>query len=290
MHRRRNKLSHHFWAQRGAEISQDRGVIISSRSNPTIKRVRGLRRRKEREAEGAFFVEGLRLVGEALDTGAAIDEVIITPRAAAGGYGEELIERVEASGVQAIEVTDDVFESIAGKENPQGIGAVVRQSWTSLRDARTGRLGWIALDAVQDPGNLGTILRTGDAVGADGVILLGTTTDPYDPTAVRASMGAIFNQQLARAEMDEFFAWARESELPIAATSDAADADYESVEYPTPLALLMGSEQKGLAPDVLARADFAVRIPMVGRSDSLNLAVATGIILYRIFSQHRGHR
>lgn len=265
-------------------------MVVSSKSNPAVKRIRGLNRRKTREAEGVFFVEGLRLVGEALATGARIEQVVVAPQVLRSRFGTELVERLCTSGVQLLEVTPDVFASLAGKDHPQGIGAVVHQRWGRLETLEPGPMGWVALHEIQDPGNLGTILRTSDAAGTAGVILLGATTDPYDPTAVRASMGAVFSQAIARTDLATFLAWAQNRQLPVIATSDAALDDYESVNYPLPLLLLMGSEQKGLPPEALAAADLAVRIPMAGRSDSLNLAVATGIVLFRVVSQSRHAR
>jgi TrmH family RNA methyltransferase len=147
--------------------------------------------------------------------------------------------------------------------------------------------GWVALVEPADPGNLGTILRTADAVGVAGVIVLGDATDPYDPAALRASMGAIFAVQLARASFDEFAAWKRACGVFLVGTSDQAPVDYQEVAYPQPLVLLMGSERQGLGPEQQALCDLMVRLPMRGRSDSLNLAVATGVMLYELLSQGR---
>jgi len=199
-----------------------------------------------------------------------------------------LTRRLARAGVPCLAVTGEVFRSISLKEGPQGIGAVVRQRWTPLEAIEPGgELCWVALDAVQDPGNLGTILRTSDAVGGAGVILLGPSTDPYDPAAVRASMGAVFSQRLARADFDGLAGWKRSRGFTVAGTSDAAPIDYHAVRYQSPLVLLMGSERQGLSARQQALCDLVVRIPMVGRGDSLNLAVATGVMLYEIFNQRR---
>ncbi|HEX2979947.1 MAG TPA: RNA methyltransferase [Anaerolineaceae bacterium] len=146
---------------------------------------------------------------------------------------------------------------------------------------------WVALDSVADPGNLGTILRTNDAVGGAGVILLDHSTDPYDVTAVRASMGAVFSQRLVRASLSEFAAWKQRHSVAVIGTSDAAKMDYHQTHYPSPMVLLMGSEREGLTPQHIAICDLMVAIPMVGRSDSLNLAVATAVVLYEMFNQGR---
>jgi TrmH family RNA methyltransferase len=165
---------------------------------------------------------------------------------------------------------------------------VVRQHWTLLDEVEPeAGLCWVALDAVQDPGNLGTILRTADAVGAAGIILVGQTTDPYDPGALRASMGSIFSQRLVRADFDQLLSWKDAHDCFLVGTSDAADSEYRDALYDSRLILLMGSERQGLSREQQARCDLVVRIPMAGRSDSLNLAVATGVMLYEIFHQRR---
>lgn len=262
-------------------------MLISSRSNATIKRIRALRLRKERETSSLFLIEGIRLVGEAAQTGAEIETVIVAPDLLRSQFGRETVERLRGQGIPVLEVTDEVFETLSGKEGPQGIAAVVHQQWTSLddQDLASG-LGWIALDAVQDPGNLGSILRTSDAAGASGVILLGHTTDPYDPAAIRASMGAIFTQRLIRTTFEALSDWRDERHGFLVGTSDAAPCEYRQAEYRFPAILLMGSEQHGLSAWQQSQTDVTVRIPMAGRSDSLNLAVATGIVLYELRAQY----
>ncbi|MDP8908882.1 MAG: RNA methyltransferase [Chloroflexota bacterium] len=261
--------------------------LITSRANSTVKSIRALRMRKEREATGLFFVEGIRLVAEAVQLGAPV-ELLVTAPGLLGRhpFGQELVTAQRDAGAAVLEASDEVFASLSGKEGPQGLAAVVRQRWMHLDEIVPGaELAWVALEGVQDPGNLGSILRTGDAVGAGGVILLGSTTDPHDPTAVRASMGAIFGQRLVRADGDTLAAWSRRHGLQVVGTSDAATVAYTAVTYRRPMLLLMGSEREGLSPTLQALADDMVRIPMVGRGDSLNLAVATAVVLYEIFNQ-----
>jgi TrmH family RNA methyltransferase len=263
-------------------------AAVSSKSNPTIKRIRALRHRKERERTGSFFVEGIRLVGEAVEQGAKLELCVVAPELLTSGFGQDLVRRLRDEGIPCLEVTSGVFRSISGKQGPQGIGAVVEQRWESLEQVElSSELCWVAIDAVQDPGNLGTALRTSDAVGGAGVILLGPATDPHDPAALRASMGAIFSQRLVRASFEQFAEWTQEHGYLVVGTSNAADLDYRAVGYYPPLVLLMGSEREGLGPEQQALCDLVVRIPMVGRSDSLNLAVATGVMLYEIFNRQR---
>jgi TrmH family RNA methyltransferase len=263
-------------------------MSISSRSNPRIKQIRGLRNRKEREQSGLFFIEGLRIVTEAVQTGADIETLIVTPQLLDTRIGQEFLHGPCRTRSPCLVVTEDVFASLASKETAHGIGAVVRQRWERVEDLHpSGELCWLALDGIQYPGNLGTILRTGDAVGCAGALLLGTTTDPYDPAAVRASTGAIFSQRLARASFTDFCAWKRWHRCTVVGTSPAAATDYQAVAYRPPVVLFMGCERHGLSAEEQALCDVTVRIPMVGRSDSLNLAVATGIVLCEIFNQRR---
>lgn len=263
-------------------------MTISSLSNRTVKLIRSLRSRRGREQTGLFFVEGIRLIAEAIQLGAGIDLLVVAPQLLTSRFAQDLVAERLRQGAPCLEVNAPVFKSISSKDGPQGIGAVVHQRWESLKQVHSnGELCWIALDAVQDPGNLGAILRTSEAVGGAGVILLGNTTDPYDPSAVRASMGAVFSQQLVRAGWGEFSSWEGRHACFLAGTSDASAVDYQAVHYESPLILLMGSEREGLSAERQALCDVVVSIPMAGRSDSLNLAVATGVMLYEIFNQRR---
>jgi TrmH family RNA methyltransferase len=262
--------------------------VISSSANATIKAIRHLRQRKSREESGTFYIEGIRLVGQAVDSGAFIETCVVAPGLLSSEYASGLVDQLRDSGAEVLEVTPEVFRGLAMKDNPQGIGAVVHQRWSDLGDiTEMLGLGWVALDEIADPGNLGTILRTCDAVGCEGVLLLGDTTDPHDPSAVRASMGAVFSQRLARAAFDDFAAWRKEFAHPLVGTSDQAEQPYRAVSYPTPLVLLMGSERHGLTDAQRAICDAVVRIPMTGTADSLNLAVAMGVVLYEVYHQHQ---
>lgn len=262
--------------------------MITSPANPSVKAIRALRQRKEREASGSFFIEGIRLVAEAAQLGAPIERLVVAPDLLASGFARELVAAQAAAGVPLLELSAEVFAGLSQKDGPQGLGAVVRQRWEPLEGLRLDRApGWVALDRVADPGNLGTILRTADAVGMSGVILVGPSTDPYDPAALRGSMGAVFAQRLVRCTSAELAAWKRAAGAFVVGTSDKAAADYQAVAYPQPLVLLMGSEREGLAPELQALCDALVSIPMRGRSDSLNLAVATGVMLYELLAQGR---
>ena len=262
--------------------------MITSSANERMKQIRKLQERKERMESGLFYLEGLRIIGEAVEAGETLETLVIAPDLLRSDYGLKLATAEKEKGTDVLEVSGEVFRRMALKDGPQGIAAVVRQRWFDLNAVRLqpGR-PWIALDSVADPGNLGTILRTSDAAGGEGVILLDQSTDPYDPSAVRASMGALFDQKIVRTSFDAFEAWKLSSAVVLVGTSDKAAQDYHTYPYPAELILMMGSERGGLLPQHTALCDAMVSIPMLGKSDSLNLAVATAVILYEILNQRR---
>jgi RNA methyltransferase, TrmH family len=264
---------------------------ITSPTNAKIKWIRKLRERKERQESGCFYAEGLRIVVEAVQQNAPLETLIVAPDLLTSPMGLKLVEEQRVIGREVLEVSAEVFQSMALKDAPVGIAAVLRQQWTLLEQVNVmpGET-WVALDEVADPGNLGTILRTLDAVGGSGIILLDHSTDPYDPTAIRASMGALFTQTLVKTGLGEFARWKQQQGVWLVGTSGAAEMDYQRVSYPAGLVVLMGSEREGLSDSHIALCDQIVRIPMVGRSDSLNLAVATGVVLYEIFNQKRNFK
>ncbi|MDP9350428.1 MAG: RNA methyltransferase [Chloroflexota bacterium] len=233
-------------------------------------------------------MEGIRIVAQAVHSGAEVEMGVISPELLSSEYAWEIVRRMQDQGLPVLELSPEAFGSISFKENLQGMGAVVRQQVHSLNDLELAdTLGWVTLDAVGNPGNLGAILRTSDAVGCSGIVMLGHTTDPYHPAALRASMGAVFAQKLIRAEFAEFMAWKRERGYSVVGTTGQAHLEYRNTVYETPTILLMGSERQGLSPEQQAGCDLLVRIPMVGTGDSLNLAVATSVVLYEVFHQHR---
>ncbi|MCS6872414.1 MAG: RNA methyltransferase [Anaerolineae bacterium] len=262
---------------------------ITNPANTTIKAYRALRQRKARAESGLFLAEGIRLVAEAIQLNAPIEALIHAPELLSSPFAQQMVAQARQQGVRVLEVSAEVFESLSAKENPMGIAAVVRQTWLPLSSATftAEKLCWVALDSPQDTGNIGTILRTCDAVGAEGVILLGNAADPYDLNSVRASMGAIFTQKLVRADYKDFLAWCARSEARLIGTSDSAQTDYQAADYRKPLVLLMGSEREGLPEMLKAACHDLVRLPMHGRCDSLNVAVACGVMLYTILDAQR---
>ena len=189
---------------------------------------------------------------------------------------------------EAIETTADILSKASGKDNPQMLMAAYRQPDTNLDDIdRSSADMWFVAQALRDPGNIGTILRTGDAVGAGGLILVDDSADPYSVEAVRASMGAIFTQQVVKARWDEFVEWLRSSPGQLVGTSLKATVDYLQVHYEQPCFLLIGNEQQGLPADYEAECDLLVKIPMAGRADSLNAAMAAAVMAFQVKASWR---
>ncbi len=262
--------------------------MITSTANPQIKAIRKLRERKERQETGLFCVEGLRIVGDAFDHQAVIDSLLIAPELLISEYGRDLVAKAISLNIPVLELESSVFHSISQKENPQGLAAICHQKWSAIDEIviSPGSLS-VALDSVADPGNLGTIMRTLDGVGGTHLFLLDHSTDPYDPTAMRASMGSLFNLTLCKTTLQEFGHWKQSRKLFVIGTSDSARDDYHKYPYPEPMILLMGSERQGLSEAHYAICDGVVSIPMAGSADSLNLAAATAVVLYEIFNQRR---
>ena len=261
---------------------------VTAFSNATVKRLRSLRDKKARKAEGLFLAEGLRIIAEARDTGRLPEIVMFSPEGARHSLAAEIIAATEAAGGDAIETTPDILSKTSGKDNPQMLVAAYRQPETHLDALDRSRAPlWLATQALRDPGNIGTILRTGDAVGAGGLILIDDSADPYSVEAVRASMGAIFTQQVAKASWAEFVSWLRSGAGQLVGTSLNADRDYLEVDYQDPCFLLIGNEQQGLPPAYEEECDVLVKIPMAGRADSLNAAIAAAVMAFQVRASWR---
>ncbi|MBO0766159.1 MAG: RNA methyltransferase [Hyphomicrobiaceae bacterium] len=261
---------------------------ITSLQNERVKMIRALHMRKERRETGLFVAEGASLLLTARDAGWKPKIVVFLAGSATGGVARDLVHWAEAAGAECLEVSQAILAKLAAKENPQTMLAVFEQVWKPLPAPATvvGDGLWVGLEAVRDPGNLGTIIRTADAVGARGVALIGASVDAYSREAVRATMGSVFNVPLARASTGDGLAWVQRWRGDVVGAHPRASADFRAVAYRPPTLLLMGSEGPGLSPELSAVCTRLVRIPMPGRIDSLNLAVATALMLYEI---RRGH-
>jgi TrmH family RNA methyltransferase len=259
---------------------------VTAFSNPLVKQARSLREKKHRRAEGLFLAEGLRILTEAREAGVLPERIFF----ADGSHRlvQALVEAVEAAGGEAVRTSEDILHKISGKENPQAVIGLFRQFDTGLARLDRGAAPlWIVAQALRDPGNLGTILRTGDAVGAGGLILVDDCVDPFSVEAVRASMGAMFTQKIATARWEEFVAWRRSGPGQLVGTSLNTDQDYQDPTYEAPTFLLVGNESQGLPAAYEAECDLLVKIPMLGKADSLNAAVATAVMAYEVVNQRR---
>ncbi|MCB8839604.1 RNA methyltransferase [Aurantimonas sp. VKM B-3413] len=257
---------------------------VTSAANPLVKDIRALAQKKHREETGLFLVEGLKLVVDGLDAGWELSTLVIAKAAAGNQMLEKTAARAVASGADVIEASAKVLEAITRRDNPQNAAGVFRRRLAPLASLvpAAGNVT-VVLDRVRDPGNLGTVLRTADAAGAAGLVLVGDTVDPFSLETVRATMGSIFAVPIARAREAEFLAWRKDFRGLVVGTHMRGVTDYRTPDYAgQPVLLVMGNEQAGLSDPMADACDLLVRIPQAGRADSLNLAVATGIMLFEV--------
>jgi RNA methyltransferase, TrmH family len=255
---------------------------VTSLANPIIKDIKALSQKKGREETGTFMAEGLKLVIDALDLGWTINTLVYAKNAKDKPLVMKVAARTVAAGGLVLEVSEKVLSAITRRDNPQTVAGIFNTRWRDLSSVRpaSGET-YVALDRVRDPGNLGTIIRTADAAGASGVILIGETTDPFSLETVRATMGSIFAVPMVRATPEAFLRWKASSGAKVVATHLAGSVDYRTIDYAKkPVVLLMGNEQQGLPEMLASEADALARIPQAGLADSLNLAVATAVMLF----------
>jgi TrmH family RNA methyltransferase len=261
---------------------------ITSFSNETVKRLRALRDKKARKSEGLFLAEGLRILTEARDSGRLPEIIAYSSAGGVHPLAAEIIAAAEAQGADVIQTSPDILSKMSGKDNPQAILGAYRQPDTSIAAIdRSASPLWIVAQALRDPGNIGTILRTGDATGAGGLILIDDSADPYSVEAVRASMGAVFTQQVAMARWDEFVPWLRSGLGQLVGTSLNTNQDYLEPIYEQPCFLLIGNESQGLPAAYETECDLLVKMPMLGRADSLNAAVAAAVMAFQVRASWR---
>jgi len=251
--------------------------IITSLGNPLVKQVRSLRQKKARTESGLFIVEGIHHVGEVVEAGWDVETLIYSPGLLTSTFARDLVTRLEDKRQP---VSEQVMESLADKENPQGILALVHQKKTQVHELGQIRSA-VALVSPQDPGNVGTILRTMDAVGADALFLLEKGVELYHPTVVRSSMGTLFWKPIVQTSFDEFIHWARNGNYQLIGTSAHGDVEYHTLVPRPPWVLVLGNEQKGLSREQMDVCDVTLSLPMKGRVSSLNLSVAAGVLLYQ---------
>jgi len=259
---------------------------ITSASNPQIKLLKSLHLKKTRAETGLFLAEGARLAVEAADLGVWPDILVFSPAALARDQVRSLIDQAEARRVRVIETSETIIGQISKRDNPQTVIGAYRQQLTQLENIEGATV--VALEGIRDPGNLGTILRTADSTGASGVVLIGDSCDPFSVEAVRASMGSLFAMKLARASFDDLIRHKNSRGAEMMGLSLKGTADGIGAEPPAKAIVLMGNEQSGLPEHMEAACDHLVKLPMRGRADSLNLAVATAVMLYDLW-RRRGY-
>jgi len=260
---------------------------ITGFSNPTVKALRALREKKHRKAAGRFLAEGLRLLTDARECGHLPETLVLSDARDAHPLLDRLEAEVTAAGGEVIETTADILAKITGKDNPQAVAGVFAEFDTSLGAVdRSSADIWLVAQALRDPGNLGTMLRTGDAIGAGGLILIDDCADPFSVEAVRASMGAVFTQKIAQAPWHDFADWLRDAaagepgQLVAASLRDAQP--YRGAPYSAPCFVMVGNESRGLPEEYEDACDLRVTMPMKGRADSLNAAIAAAVLGYEV--------
>jgi TrmH family RNA methyltransferase len=256
---------------------------ITSLANPELKAAKALLLKKHRSETGTFLAEGAKLAFDALDAGWRIETLIVAKAMLNEPHVARIVTRGLAAGAHVLTVPEKAIAAITRRDNPQAVVSVIAEKCASLEGLAPLGIGdtIVALDRVRDPGNLGTVIRTADAAGAKGVVLVGDCVDLFSLETVRATMGSLFALPVARATPDALVAFSRAQGARLVGTHLKGAADYRAIDYQAkPVILLMGNEQSGL-PDALAgRCDALALIPQQGKADSLNLGVATGVVLY----------
>ncbi|MBB4097662.1 TrmH family RNA methyltransferase [Sphingomonas kyeonggiensis] len=261
---------------------------ITAFSNPLIKRVRNLRDKKHRREEGLFLAEGLRILTEAHEAGRVPEYLFYSKDMAGHPLVRSLVDATEGAGGWAVETNADILSKLSGKDNPGAVVGVYPDFAVTLADLDRTKAGiWLVAERLRDPGNLGTILRTADAVGAGGLILIDDCVDPFSVEAVRASMGALFTVPVARSSWGDFLVWLRKGPGQLVGLSLDTEHDYRAPLYEAPTFLLTGNEAQGMPGFMAEACDLLVKIPMLGKADSLNAAIATAVMAYEVLGQQR---
>jgi TrmH family RNA methyltransferase len=250
-------------------------------------RVRRLATRRYREQEGACFVEGIRPVLDALECGLRVEALLVCPELLRSEVALRMVHEQETAGTTVVELSRANFEHISDRDNPVGLAAIVYWAPLALEALPVGADALLVMaEDMRDPGNLGTLLRTMDAIGGTGVVVVGSSTDPTHPKCLKASMGTIFRVPVARAtSVETFVQWAHARHIWTVATTARRGAPFWSLEYRRPLALLLGNEGEGLSKETMQMTNVVARIPMWGTASSLNVSVAAGVLLYEIRRQ-----
>jgi RNA methyltransferase, TrmH family len=254
-----------------------------------LQHVRSLAHRSVRDQTETFFIEGIRPFVQAHDAGHAFEHILISPILLKSDLADMLARRHRVNRVPTTRLTPEQYRSISTSPHASGIAAIVRQRWSRLAQVDPSRgLAWLVIEHLRSPGNLGTILRTAEATGVGGIILLSQTLDPFDPSVVRASMGGMLHLPLVRATHQELARWASANDVALVGLSPDASLLWTDLPPLPRIALLVGTERKGLSHEARALAPLGVRLPMTGKADSLNVAAATAVMLYELVRRRSG--
>lgn len=267
-------------------MNENKYPVVSSPRDPRFLNLRSLQTYQGRSRTQRYIIEGIRHLARAVEHSAPIESVFLDPSVLSNPFGQKLARRLRQQGVPSIRLARNLYRDLTLATEPQGIGAVLKQRWFPPEQIRaTGDSLWLAVESIESPGNLGTIIRTAEAAGISGVFILNPSCDPHDPATIRATMGSLFSQKLVRCSVPEFECWAKSNGVSIVASSPSGLMDYKALAYRFPAALIVGSEKHGLSEQLLETANFVVRIPMHGGCDSLNAAVAVGVLLFEMTAQ-----
>jgi RNA methyltransferase, TrmH family len=255
---------------------------ITSAQNPKVKEILHLRDKRDRDQTGNFLIEGYREILRAKDAGWKISQLMICPDLFLGTNEPTLIQQLSNQGTEVISFSSKVFEKISYRDRPDGLLAIAPQRNLLLKDLETSKKNpfYVIAEAIEKPGNLGTILRSSDAVAVDGLIVCDRCTDIYNPNVVRASVGTLFTVKTVQAEGQETLNWLKKQNIQILAATPSATKEFTDVDLTGPIAIAVGTEQLGLSERWMKEASLQVRIPMLGVADSLNVAMATTLLLY----------
>jgi RNA methyltransferase, TrmH family len=261
----------------------------SPRAVETLKRVKDLQtQRNARDQHKQFYIEGIRNFVRAADHRFEIETILFSEKLCTSSVARQLVRRSKRAGVPTLNVTPETYRSLSVTEHASGVGAILRQRWDTLESVDPqSKCLWIVLEAVGNAGNLGTLIRTAEVVGANGFILLGRSLELHSPATVRATMGALYAQRFIRSSLPAFTAWIRKHGLSVVGASPDGNVDFDAFPYPRATFLFLGEERKGLTHPQRNLCSTLLRIPMVGTSDSFNLAVAGSLMLYQIYRHKR---
>ncbi len=267
--------------------------LINSLQNPKVKQVVKLRDRRGRDKANQFLIEGYRELLRALDGGHPLDILFICPELFLGSNEPTLIQRIQSTGTTVIQCTTQAFQKMSYRDRPDGLLAIAPQSHRQLTDLEKilqekDSPFLVVAEAIEKPGNLGTILRSSDAVDLDALIVCDRCTDIHNPNVVRASVGTLFTVPVIDSTSEETIQWLKAQGIKILAATPSATVEYTEVDMTQPLAIAVGTEQLGLSEAWMSQADLQVKIPMCGTADSLNVAMATTILMYEALRQRRG--